>query len=127
MKFLVTYSGSTWAPVHHRARFDVQAPQVRASGLPSAAVKTTMGFPSRAACSRASRMLVSQRISRQGLSPGRGRMATISRSRSQCGIAGTVVGDSAVLEMPGRAKIESKINGTAFPSLGRRCCAPKAR
>src|SRR5262249_18481081 len=89
MKCLATYSGSTWVPVNHRARFEVQAPQVRDSGLPSAAVKMTSGLSSALALRRASVTLVSQGISRHGLSPRCGLISASSRSKSAREISGT--------------------------------------
>ena len=65
---------------------EVQAPQVRDRGLPSAAVKITSGLSSALALRRASVTLVSQGISRQGLSPCCGLMAASSRSKSAAGI-----------------------------------------
>src|SRR5947207_339884 len=107
MKWAITYWGSTCDPVHHRARFDVQAPHVRARGLPSAAVKIRTGLPSAAAFSRAPRMLVIQSISRQGLSPGCGRIASWRRLKSSAAISGT----------PGRAWVQAASRRTPASSL----------
>src|SRR5262249_52055089 len=99
MKCLVTYSGSTWVPVNHRARFEVQAPQVRESGLPSAAVKITNGLSSAPALRRASVTLVSPGVLRHGLSSRCGLMGATrppdAGSRNLRDGVGTCVGRTA--------------------------------
>ena len=107
MKCFATYSGSTWFPVNHRARFEVQAPHVRDSGLPSAAVKITSGLSSATALCRASVTLVSHGMSRHGLSPFCGFTAASSRSKSSSAISGTPFGT----EPNRRAKPQNRSDG----------------